>query len=502
MQLLKSGLIVGVLTFISRIFGLIRELFVASYFGTSFIADSVNTAFKLPNLFRRIFGEGAFSAVFIPMFTAKMNKSKDEAINFGSQVKTILTFSIIVIVFIFMLLMPKLMFIIAPGFIKEEKFNLTVTLCRITILYMLPICLVAFYGGSLNAIGFFMPFAASPIIMNISLIIFTKILQTWIPSAIAISYSLIISGTVQLVFILYSSKRKGLVFTFKTPKLDKDLVVFFKKFGPAVLTAGVVQLNLFISQSIASYIPGAVSVLSYADRLYQFPLSMIGVAFSAVLLPALAKHYKNKEDSAALTLKNNSIALSLGLSLPAAIGIIMLGKEMVHIIYERGAFKYSDTLATSWALDAFSFGLPAFVLNKILTQIFYANSDTITSFIITLASIVVNIVLNFIALKSGFGYYGIALGTSIAAWFNLFLQIWYCSRLGYFKLRTNYLFLAKILICNILLIVFLYLSKQFILGNSFEEKVIYIKAALILSVICLSIVIYLISLIAFKINKA
>ena len=379
-MLLKSSIIVAFFTMISRLFGLSRELFIASSFGSSIIADCVNIAFKFPNLFRRIFGEGGLSILFIPIFSRKLLDSKDAARQFSGKVLSLLFIFLVVFSAMLQLIMPCLMIFIAPGFCKiQEQYELAILLCRITTPYLIFVSITAIFGGMLNSVKKFAAFAFVPVIMNVCVIVFTYLVQNILSSQFAIAYSLILAGLLQVIFMWLCLIREKLYFSpsFNFYK-DPDIIKLFKNMGPAAMGSGTQQLNLFVSQSIASFIPGAISILSYAERLYQLPLAIIGVTLGTVLLPELSQIYKKKDIISANNLQNNAITISLIFSIPAMIGLFILSRPIIHLIYERGSFSMEDTNRTASALSAFSLGLPAFVMVKIFTSSFYANDDTKT----------------------------------------------------------------------------------------------------------------------------
>lgn len=454
MKLFKSGIIVAFYTLCSRIFGLIRELFIADLFGAGTTADTVNVAFKLPNLFRRIFGEGALSIVFVPIFNYKLNESDSAARKFAGETFTLLLITITLLVILIEVFMPSLMFIIAPGFYEDKyKFDLTILLCRITLPYLVFISISALFGGILNSIGKFAAFAFVPIILNVVVIVGTIILQNHVASSMSISISVTIAGVFQVIFMLYALKRANMLFPLIFSVKDPDVKKLVINMGPATLSAGVQQLNLFISQSIASFIPGAISILSYADRIYQFPLSIIGATFGTILLPELSRVYKSKDVELALKIQNKAIKSSIFLSLPATFGIIALAHPIIYIIYQHGAFIAEDTVKTAQAISAFSLGLPAFVLSKVLMTIFYANHDTKTPLKITAYSLVVNTLLNFV-LMLPFGHVGIALGSSIAAWYNVWLLYKYASVYGKLAISRSVLkFCLQVLLSCIIMFI-------------------------------------------------
>ena len=307
-MLLRSGVVVAFFTLLSRFFGLARELFIAATFGTTQIADCVNVAFKFPNLFRRIFGEGALSAVFIPMYSEKLVTSKKDAKKFSGEIFILLFITLTCLTVILQIFMPFLMVLIAPGFMYSgEKYDLAITLCRLTIPYVIFVSITALFGGMLNSVRKFAAFAFVPILMNICVIIIPYFSKDFIEPHYSISYALIIAGIMQVLFMYFCLIRAGLKFPLLFKPKDPEVKKLIKKMGPATMSSGAQQLNLFISQSIASFLPGAVSILSYADRLYQLPLSLIGVTFGTILLPELSKIYKKKDYTEANFLQNKAI---------------------------------------------------------------------------------------------------------------------------------------------------------------------------------------------------
>lgn len=433
--MLRPGLIIAFLTMISRVLGLVREMLIASVFGASSVADCVNVAFKFPNLFRRIFGEGALSLVFVPIYSKKLLESKILANEFCSKIFTLLLISLTILMIICELSMPYLMLILAPGFeYGSEKFTLAVTLCRITTPYLILISTVALFGGVMNSAKRFAAFAATPIISNVATISLYFVFKQNISSEYSISFTLVIGGVMQVLFMIFAMKSAGLQIKITKKSFnyeDKDVKLMLQNMIPATLSSGVQQLNIFISQSIASFIPGAVSILSYADRLYQLPLAIIGISFGTVLLPSLSEFYKTQNFKAANNLQNKALTLSMFLTLPSMLGLIATSKYLVHLIYEHGEFTQQNTYNVSLVLIAFSFGLPAFVISKILLPMFYANHDNKTPFRITCYTIILNLILNMIFMLI-YGYVGIAIGSSIAAWYNCFLLAKHSRKYGDF----------------------------------------------------------------------
>lgn len=458
----RSSVIVAFFTLISRISGLARELFIASLFGANDTADGVNIAFKLPNLFRRIFGEGSLSSAFIPIFNEKLLESDAKARKFSGEIFTILLISLVVIVGLMQIFMPSLMFIIAPGF-KEDKLELTILLCRITMPYLIFISIASLFGSILNSIKRFAAFAFIPVILSLSVIFVTLILNNQgVTYPISISISVLVAGLLQVIFMSYYIMKTKMTFKVSLNLACKDVRRFLVNMWRTTIGSGATQLHLFFSQSIASFIPGAVSILSYADRIYQFPLSIIGITFSTILLPELSKIYKKNDLAQALNVQDKAIKIGLALSIPASIGIIILSHPIIHIIYERGAFSPEDTIKTAKAISIFSFGLPAFVLSKILTPIFYASGDTKTPLRITINSLVINSILNLIFMIP-FGYLGIAFGSLIAAWYNVWLLYRSANKLGKLSILPGMkAFYAKLFIsCFFMLLVLMLFTNYY-----------------------------------------
>lgn len=501
MTLFRSGIVVAFFTLISRIFGLVREQFVASLFGSTPMGDSINVAFKFPNLFRRIFAEGALSNVFIPIYNEKMLISKRAAGKFSGEVFTLLLFTLVIIIVLMQIFMPHLMLFIAPGFYsKKEKFELTVFLCRVTIPYLIFVSLTALLGGILNSVKRFAAFAFSPVILSVCVIICTLMLDNYIESTISISLSLIIAGILQVSFMFVCVKRADLSFPIMFKPNDPDVKKLLVNMGPATISSGVQQLNLFISQSIASFIEGAISILSYADRIYQFPLSIIGTSFSTILLPELSKIYKSKDMVAATKVQNNAIRMGVLLSLPATFGIIILSHPIINVIYERGVFTAQDTINTAEAISAFALGLPAFILAKILTPIFYANGDTKTPLKITLFSIIINTGMNLLLMDS-LKHIGIAVGTSIAAWYNLGLLYSYTKKQDKLHIELDVkFFCGKVLLCCALMSLIIGLIKYYCLEYFYSEHLI-VKVCTLACTITIGIIIFFGSAYLLKVVK-
>jgi len=486
----RSGFIVAFFTLLSRIAGLFREIFLAHVFGSSSNADCVNVALKFPNLFRRIFGEGALTAVFIPIYNKKMLEGQEEAKAFAGQIFSLMLLVLTVLTAVMQLFMPSLMLVLAPGFIQSgAKFELSVLLCRITMPYLIFISCSAIMGAMLNSVKQFMSFAAAPIILNFAIILSCLIDSNKDSKAVIVSIAITFGGVLQVLFMYYNIKKNNLNFILSSKINYPETKYFLKQMLPAVVSAGIIQISLFISQSMASFIDGAISILSYAERIYQFPLSLIGTAFGTVLLPELSRLYNNKDAEKAAQTQEAAIKFALYISIPCSTGIMFLADLIVHLLYQRGAFTEQDTIQTALCLSYFSLGLPAFILNKVFTPIFYANSDQKTPLKITLYSVILNIFFSIIFMRK-YGAAGIALASTIAAWSNALLL--YIDASKYFTLKKEiWKFIFKILICNITMATALYYAKITINASFYNYSFIF-KALSLTSIILIGRIVYMI----------
>lgn len=420
MSLVKSTLTIGSLTFVSRIFGFVRDVLMANLIGASWLSDAFFVAFKLPNFFRRLLAEGAFSAAFVPMF-AGMHAAdgKDKAMRFASEVLSVLLVILLLLNAVFIILMPVLLHLFAPGFTSDpEKYALTVDLARICFPYILFISLVSLFGGILNSIQKFAAFAAAPILLNLCMVAALLFFTPHTPTAAhALSFGVFMAGVVQLAWILWFCKRENCLPSLLVPKLTSQVRDMLKLIAPAALGAGVAQVNLLIDVILASNFEDGVSYLYYADRINELPIGVIGVAVGTALLPMMARQIREgKSDLAAHSL-NRAIELVLLAGIPACLALLTIPHTIITALYQHGEFSAIDTNATYTAMMAFAAGLPAFVLIKVLAPAFFANKDTKTPFIIATGCVALNLILNLILMQF-YEHVGLAMATSIAGWVN------------------------------------------------------------------------------------
>lgn len=440
MGLLRHTATVGGYTMASRILGFVRDVMIAALMAAGPVADAFFVAQRLPNMFRSLVAEGAFSAAFVPMFSGAVEREgKEEALRFAEEALAVMLAAMLAVLVIAEIAMPALVALLAPGFTGDaERFRLTTEYSRITFPYLTCMAVVALFGGVLNAFYRFSAAASAPILMNgimiLALLGFHDTLET---AGHALAWSTAIAGLAQLLWLVWSAKRNGVTIRFfRRPRLTPGVKKLLRLMLPGVVGAGVQQLSLFVSTIIASFEAGAVSILYYADRLNQLPLAVIGVAVGVALLPLLSRQLKVGDMEAAAASQNRAIEFTLVLTLPAAAALVAIPEPIVSVLFERGQFTTEITRATSWVLAAFALGLPAYVLVKALLPGFYAREDIATPVRIACASLGANVALA-LALVYPFGAIGIALATAASSWINAVLLAWVLRRRGHFAPDTR-----------------------------------------------------------------
>lgn len=433
MKLYKAFATVGGLTLLSRIFGFVRDILIAASLGTGWVADAFVVAFRFPNLFRRLFGEGAFNSAFVPIFAKKFEgEGKESARTFAEEAMAGLLFVLLILTIIAELAMPFLMFALAPGFDAEpEKFDLAVLLTRITMPYLLCMSLVALMSGALNSVGRFAESSSVSIVLNVVMAVAT-IIALWLgykagPEAgIIQALAVFVAGILQLALLMWGMKRAGLSLRLRWPKWTADLRRLWQLGIPGIISGGVTQLNIAIGTMIATMQPGAVSQLYYADRLYELPLAIVGIAVGVVLLPDVARQLRAGNVEGVMDSQNRSLEFAMLLTIPAALALAIIPAEIVGVLFERGAFTAADTDATAMVLAVFALGLPAFVLIKVFSPAYFAREDTKTPMRYATISLTANtlgsIALFFLFRSLGWmPHLGIAIATALGGWLNAYL---------------------------------------------------------------------------------
>lgn len=421
MALLKSIATVGGFTMGSRVLGFVRDILVAGILGAGPVADAFFIAFKFPNLFRRLFAEGAFTAAFVPIYAGELEeKGQEKAQTFANQALSILFWVLFVFVALVELFMPWIMQVLAPGFVSApDKFDLAVLLTRITFPYLLFISLVSLFAGVMNSFGRFAAAAATPILLNICLITAILGLTPHMPSpGHALAWGVCGAGLVQFIWMWGHCRAKGIRFSLPLPRLTDKIKTLLKRIVPVAVGAGIYQINLVVDMVIASLLPtGAISYLFYADRVNQLPLGVVGVAVGTALLPLLTRQLRAGDNTAAMNSQNRALEFALLLTLPAAFALAVIAEPVITVLFERGAFGPEQSAATARALMVYALGLPAYVLVKALTPGFFAREDTKTPVKISIVCLFINIGLN-LALMGPFQHVGIAMATAVSAWAN------------------------------------------------------------------------------------
>jgi putative peptidoglycan lipid II flippase len=433
MKLYRAFATVGGLTLVSRVLGFARDILIAALLGTGAVADAFFVAFRFPNLFRRLFGEGAFNSAFVPLFSTRLHEGgANAARRFAEEALSGLVFVLLLLTAVAELAMPLLMFGLAPGFADSAgKFDLAVLLTRITFPYLLCMSVVALLSGVLNSLGKFVESSAVPVVLNVTLI--AAILAAMAlgyrqdeGAGIVLAWGVAAAGLFQVLVLLDGARRNGMWLRLRRPRLTQGVRRLIKLGIPGIIAGGVTQLNIVIGTVVASLQDGAVSHLYYADRIYQLPLGIVGIAIGVVLLPDVSRHLRAGNDAAVMDSQNRSLELAMLLTLPAATALAVVSTPIVAVLFERGAFTAADTPATAYALAVFALGLPSFVLIKVFSPAFFAREDTATPMRYAVISMVANtlgsIVLFFAFRAAGImPHLGIALATTLGGWLNALL---------------------------------------------------------------------------------
>lgn len=459
MRLLRSSAVVGGFTMGSRILGFIRDIFIAAVLGTGPVAEAFFVALRFPNLFRRLFAEGAFNAAFVPLYARTLEgEGREKAAQLLKEILSVLFVALSIFVIAVVIAMPWLMYVIAPGFSMDEdgqRFNLAVIFTQITMPYILLMSITAMMGGVLNSHDRFVAAAAAPILLNIVLISILAYsmreagislsdaltnaavdVQNAERFGLYLSIGVTFSGLLQAGLLYAGCRRSGVRLSIIRPRLTPGVKRLIALGIPGAIAAGVTQINIIVSQQIASFQDGAVALLYYADRLYQLPLGVIGIAMGVALLPALSKRLRADDQQGAVNAMNRALEISMALTLPAAIAMLVMPNFLVSGLFQRGEFDASDAVGTALAVQAFAIGLPAFVLIKVFAPGFFAREDTKTPMRFAAVSMLVNVVVGvalFVIIRryfDEFGHVGLAAATSLAGWINAILLMIALRRRG------------------------------------------------------------------------
>ena len=437
-RLISGALTVGAWTLMSRVLGFVRDVLIAAMLGTGPVAEAFLIAFSLPNMFRRFFAEGAFNMAFVPMFSKKLEAGAD-AEAFARDALTGLATLLVIFTALATLFMPWLVLAMASGFAGDVRFDITVTLGRVVFPYILFISLAALVSGVLNASGWFTAAASAPVFLNVILVgalllsdsLFSG--MSLLPEGItggtqgtALAVGAVIAGIVQLAIVWVAARRAGFDLRPARPKWTPELKRLAIIAAPAALAGGVVQVNLLVGRQVASFFDGAVAWLSYADRLYQLPLGVVGIAIGIVLLPDPSRRLQADDTDGGRHALSRAAEMSMVLAIPSAVALLVIPVSLVEALFQRGAFDADDTAATALACAVYGLGLPAFILQKVVQPLYFAREDTKRPFYFAVGAMFVNAAVA-IGLAPVIGFISAAIATTLAGWAMLAL-LWTGTR--------------------------------------------------------------------------
>jgi putative peptidoglycan lipid II flippase len=467
MNLARALTTIGSWTMISRLLGFVRDTLIARYLGAGFASDCFNAAFVLPNLFRSLFAEGAFSAAFVPAFARRMREAESEgkggltaAGRFAEDVLAVFVPVLLLFTALAQIFMPWIAGALFDGF-KDipGKQEFTTHLSRITFPYLVFISLTALMSGILNSLSRFAAAAATPIFLNLCLIGAVLIWQPEISpyaakfnadklpqfllqqnvTATAQAVAVSVAGVLQFAWLLWACRRAGVPLRLRLPRLTPDVKALLLVILPATLGAGIYQISIFINRFFASHLPeGSLSHMFYADRLNQLPLGVVGIALGTAILPSISKYVANDQPGEANNMHNRAAEIAMLVCLPATVALIVCALPLTQTLFQRGAFTLEDSRQTSLALAGMVVGLPAYVMIRVLTPGFFARGDTKTPVKTAGLSLLVNLAVNF-ALMGKLGVLGLSLATALAAWVNCALLYIILHRKGHVRADARFL---------------------------------------------------------------
>jgi len=499
MNLIKSTSTFGFFTLISRILGYLRDLLIAIYLGSGPVADAFFVAFRIPNTFRRLFSEGTFNAAFVPSYSSEMILGKNRSQNFANKIFNLLLIGLLLIVLIIEIFMPSFIFIIAPGFSdNSDKLDLTIFLTRITFPFLLFVSLSSFFSAILNSHNKFAVASAAPIILNV-LLILILLLQSYLNDQLVmyLSYTVTFAGIVQLIFLLFFIKKFYIPKIILNFKIDHKVKLFFKKLLPSIFSSGVTQINILVGTIIASFQASAVSYLYYADRIYQINLAIAGIAIGTVLLPNLSKYIQSKNKKKIDFIQNKALELSLFLSLPATIALLIASEEITSSLFGYGSFDDLSVKNSANALFYFAIGLPAFSFIKIFSSFLFARHNTKIPFYFSVLSVIINIIIS-VYYFNKLGFIIIPIATTISSWFNAILLLIYITNKKYYLIKFKFIkSLLKIILSTVLSSYIFYNLIKF-----FSENLTYNSEYKLITIISLVIATFFIYIFISILTKA
>ncbi|MEL7097209.1 MAG: murein biosynthesis integral membrane protein MurJ [Pseudomonadota bacterium] len=427
-RLISSFLTVGVWTLASRVLGFVREVMILALIGPGPLMDAFVAAFRLPNMFRRFFAEGAFNAAFVPMFSKRVETGDDPA-RFATDALSWLALITLALTGLAMIFMPALVWATAGGF-DAERFELTTEFGRVVFPYIFFMSLSALFSGVLNAAGRFAAAAAAPVLLNV--LVIAAMTSAWATGGEAIVWliwSIPVAGVAQLALTSIAAARAGFRLVPKLPRPSPEMGQLLRTAVPAALATGVMQINLVVGQLVASRFDNAVSWLFAADRLYQLPLGVVGIAVGIVLLPDLARRLAADDTEGAQGALSRAAEVSMALTLPSAVALVVIPFPIVDVLFGRGETGADDVASIAAAVAIYGLGLPAFVLQKVVQPLYFARGDTRRPFYYAVGAMVVNAAVA-IGLAPTIGWLAPAIATTLAGWAMLALLWWGTRGMG------------------------------------------------------------------------
>ena len=503
MKLYRAFLTVGGLTALSRVLGFLRDILIAAVLGTGAIADAFFVAFRFPNLFRRLFGEGAFNSAFVPLFAKRLEgEGREAARAFAEAAMAGLLLVLVLLSIAAVAAMPWLMLVLAPGFAADPaKYDLAVVMTQIAFPYLLCMSLVALLSGVLNSLGKFVESSAVSIVLNLTLIAAMSLAMALgyrnEPKAgLVLAFGVLAAGILQLGLLLDGVRRNGLWLKLRRPRWNDDIRRLVTLGIPGVIAGGITQINILVGTIIASLQPGAVSHLYYADRIYELPLAIVGIAIGVVLLPDVSRHLRAGNHAAVMASQNRSLEFAMLLTLPAALALAVIPAPIVSVLFERGAYTAADTAMTAAALSIFALGLPSFVMIKVFSPAYFAREDTRTPMRYAAISLIANtagsIGLFFLLKRLGHPpHLGIAIATTLGGWLNAVLLWRGLARRGEFvidaRLRRA---LPRLAAASLVMAVALWFAAEALGPWLARTQVLAVRAAALAALVGVGLLVY------------
>jgi putative peptidoglycan lipid II flippase len=451
--LIRSSLIYSSFTMVSRFTGFLRDLAIGYSMGASatFVADAFNTAWAFPNLFRRIFGEGAFAAAFVPAYSRSLETDGEEvADTLAADAMATLAAASIFVTVVAELAMPWLMYLIAPGFAANpEKFRLAIVLTQITMPYLPCMAIYAHLSGVLNARNRFVLSGAAPVLLNLWTLAAVLPAHTAQQAAVFGSWGIVVAGVSQAALLWWGVRKSGAKVDVRWPRLTPEIRKLIGLAVPGAIAASATQISVFVSGILVSQVNGARSWLFYCDRLYQLPQGLIGVAIGVALLPKLSRAIHAKDETGARAAMDEAVLFSMAFALPCAVALVTIPFFLIDAMYTRGEFTVHDAHQTANALFFYGWGVPAFVSAQLFNRAFFARQDTQTPMRLGLISVGVNVAVG-VTLFYLIGVPGVAAATTVAWWTNVAMMATVLARRSHYRPAPEALArLGRILIANV-----------------------------------------------------